>query len=81
MGLKSVVLRESKSFYGDNFTPESTLNMICSVTHYPELHNPMSFFIINSNFYQVKMLMFCTVQTTNSTFIDLEKIEMLIQQL
>ena len=43
--------------------------MIFSVTYCSELHVPKYIFIIDVLFYQVKMLMFYNVQTTNSIMV------------
>ena len=48
--------------------------MIFSVTYYSYLHIPIFLFISNMLFYQVKMLVFYNVQTTNSTFVSIMKL-------
>ena len=45
------------------------INMIFSVTYYLDLHKATSMDSIDVMFYQVKLLMFYNVQTTNLTFV------------
>ena len=46
----------------------TTLYIVFGVTYYLELQNA-KYFTINVIFYQVKMSMFCTIQTTNLIFV------------
>ena len=45
-----------------------TLNIVFRIMDYLELHNDISF-TIKVIYYQVKLLMFYNVQTTNLTFV------------
>ena len=58
----------SYSFDPQRCLVTTTVNMIFSVTHYLDLHNAI-YFIIDVISYQVKLLMFYSVQTTNLIFV------------
>jgi hypothetical protein len=47
----------------------TTLNMIFNVTYYLDLHNAIILFAIDVKFYQVKLLTFYNVPTTDLTFV------------
>ena len=53
--------------------PDTTLNILFSAIDYLELHNAISF-LINTNLYQVKMLIFYDVQTIDLIKLVGEKI-------
>ena len=46
----------------------TTLNMVFSVAYYLELHSAIYLLLLMSFFYQVNLLMFYDVQTTNLTW-------------
>lgn len=47
----------------------TTLNMIFNVSYYSEIHNS-EYFMINLKIYHIKMSIFYSAQTTNSTFVS-----------